>query len=399
VVRRKRRDRWLLAISSLVGAGTTGAARAQISADGDTAPASAPSVDARALEKSVGVELARREVQLAMLGVRLRFERSEAGHWSATLEKSGWPECNRRVELGQIERVEAEQLRPVTDAVAAALREQAGCPKPATVRPSSPAHGRNQKRVGLLRDAVNDTTRRSTTLAVWGGVEAALGLAWLGLMAVDPLEGTKLGFGSEADAALTSYGLFVTGSGAAVLLVPEDYRPAAAAMSLPALAAPWLGLALSTESRTVRASALLFAEGAVLSAGLGVFRAVLRPPPYAALRRSAIRLSGDPTDADVRYVEGLLRSTEPALPNWVVFGPFVMGTIAGTLNALTADKGDRDGRTAALVGATMLPWTWLYLLPVSPWRRYQSALSGAGLRALSLGPGPRSAGVSVSGAF
>lgn len=382
--------RWLQVAAALTATTAAWAAPGAGAAASATSEPQLGAVGAERLERAVGVELARRGIQLANAGLRWRFEETGAGHYRVVLEKPAAPECNRVLELGSVTDLGAPTLRRVGNAIVAVLREQVACPKP------KPLPQATRTRVALLHDAIEKELRRSSLVPVAAAGEMALG----GLFVTMPFWFPDSGRFRERTLApaLTSGGLALAG-GLGALLAPKDYGlTVLGASTNVAFAGAVLSFALGKRSRSAEGVALLSGEGAVLSSLLLVLSTALRPPPLAQLRDAGERLDGEPSRAHLARGERLLRRTEPVLPAWLVLAPEYAGVGAAAVYALGSDDKAAAGSTL-LASSTMLAVSSV-LVVRSTWSSYQNALAGAGLKTLTLTPGPGDrGGLGLEGTF
>ncbi|HEX5098282.1 MAG TPA: hypothetical protein VFV94_02230, partial [Polyangiaceae bacterium] len=168
------------------------------------------------LEGAIGEELARRGVQLAMLGVRLKLSRDADGNVIAHVAHVHSPGCSEAIGLGVIDTLSAETLSVAGEVLHDALVPGQFCPPPVVTAPvPAPApvrtHLAEPARVRALRAAFERVPRAEPN-AVLGAIYATNGVL-IAALALDPSPPPDDGAGGVVPAAPGKRTLLAGGTG------------------------------------------------------------------------------------------------------------------------------------------------------------------------------------------
>jgi hypothetical protein len=376
-------------------------------------PEQKPAVPAAQLGKAIGDELARRGIQLAMLGTSLELERDASGSWSAELARKGVPECAELVSLGAIEAPTTQAVTTAAGTIETALSKQHACAarsraaaaerraaaeraKRAAARALPGAEPARRKALAEALDDVDSSADTNLGVAV---LTASLGVGFLTVLGLS--EGDwQLGFSDPSDALMTASATTYAVGGVLSLALPEDYRRASV------LATNYAGLGLlwggaGSDLDVPRHSIVAPVVGNLMTAELLVFDAAIHRPPVSRLRaaRNEMRRSS-PSPARVREIERDLERFDTRIPRWVIYLPMMIGGVVTALPPLRAESNYEDGHWPFLIGIQSLAIGLSGALHVNQSAHYERALERLGLTKLSLGPGPGDgAGLTLSGKF
>jgi hypothetical protein len=356
-------------------------------------PATKPEekLDVRAFERAVRDELFEREIRYQKRGITLTFSQDALRRYLVRIDKSHSPECTRTVVLGAVGELSDRELERITRRVVDAIRQAERC---------LPGTWQERARLRYLGDALDTVDRNQSYGLVSSGLLLATGSTWLIVLAVKDGSDWELGFSTRKSAFATSAGVFATAGGAAGLSLPEDYRQAAILSTAAASnGAFWAWLTEGEDAPQNRYAATAFFAGGMTTAGLITLNAALQRPRVGRLLVAHHEFKRRfPSSARTREVERDLRTLDPPIPNWVAHSPMIAAGIVGFVPGIV-NGFDQYTSAPALGGLFVLAGGLRGFVP-TPWDSYESDLEKAGLRELSLGPGPEgSVGLTFSGKF
>lgn len=357
------------------------------------------------LERALGQALARRGVQLAMLGVRLRLARDSEGNVSALIEHRREPACTEKVALGVIDAATDETVSAASDVLHDALAAEHPCPAAPVVPPpvqvvAAPTDAAEPARVRALRDTLDRVPMRpnvglGVVLLTNGVVVAAVALD-----RTPPANGSFRTAVPDAPGqrAMLAFGNGVLiGGGLGTAVLPGDRSQS---FGMASMFGGYGLMSLSSFFGGTTFAQRATGTGMLMSAGLAALN-VARPLPLARLSADRDAAHGpNLTRARAAQIERDVQRAEPVVRNWVVVGPAVAGSTLAAVEALAS--GDEpsmllvvDVTFAACSGALSV----VDALMGSPWQSYKRALRSAGLTDIALGSGPTPLGFSLSGRF
>jgi hypothetical protein len=349
------------------------------------------------LEHAIGEELARRGIQLALVGVRMTLARDTSGEVSAHLENPSSPRCSGAVALGIIDELSPENVSDASDALARVIAANGPCPPlpvppPPPGAPPRPSPWAEPERALALQKALGrlpGTKQRYAISAI--SLVFGLGGAWLILA-----EGNETPPRSAGAQTLRAFGTGVLiGGGVGGMAIGADrgidYLWTVYFAGFGLLTA---GDSFEGSHFAARATSAGFLASATLSA-----LNVVHPRPLQRLARDKQEVSEEGlTRVRAREIEQDLERADPVIPQWLVFTPAFIGTSAAAIHTLATrpdhpDFGDLF--LAFALGAGIV----IDLNQGSIWGSYEQALHAVGLKQLALAPGPTPLGLSLTGRF
>ena len=357
------------------------------------------------LEAAIGAELAKRGVQLAMLGVRLKLARDPEGNVVAHAEHVHSPGCSEAIGLGVIDTLTEEAVSVAGEALHDALVPGHPCPPPvADTKPPPPVVRTDlaePARVQALRAAF-DRVPRPHPNAGLGTANAISGFV-MAAVVLDPTPPPDDRMGVAVPAAPGQRTLLAAGTGIlmgggiGMVMLKGDRSENLGRASM---FAGYGLLSLSSFFGGSRFAQQASGTGMLLSSGLAALN-IARPLPLTRLSadREAVN-EPNLTRTRAAQIEGDLRRAEPFLRDWVVIGPAIAGnTLAAVQSLATGDE-----PSFLLVVNVTFTATFGFVSVVdaamgTTWHSYERALRKVGLAEMSLGPGPSPLGLSLSGRF
>ncbi|WP_437965593.1 hypothetical protein WMF04_39070 [Sorangium sp. So ce260] len=264
-----------------------------------------------------------------------------------------------------------------------------------------------RERAALMATHFNDVIKLHSSgkgLPILFGGLGAVGLA-----------GSVAGLASSEDVSTDGPPLIALASGSATMLaggiaalaLPETYRlPTLSTAGLLSQGGLWLGigLALDEDAGLARMTPIALSAGFYVSGLLsGLNLALSEYTPVSRLRAdhalvatpgSRARLSG----AQISSIERDLLGTEPAIPNWAIYLPVALGTVAATIPVLDRELPTEERLFSGTLGLLNTAWLVAMMDRDHPVQSYQRDLRRAGLRVAPSGP-EGTAGLTVSGKF
>jgi len=350
-----------------------------------------PVLEVSTLDRAIKDELARRGVQLAILGVHVSVARDESNAWFARVV--GRDETNvRTLALGNFDDPSPERIDAIADDIVPVVRELSA---PKKQLPFS-------RRQVLLADALQHYRSTPALANVLGGVELGIGSFVAVSLVVDARSKDKVGLTPTQAAVFGSAaGLWIAG-GAATLLVPEDYQLDVGGVSMNAgLGALYTGFAVGHVfgSDVPSYSVASLAAGYYSEAALLTISAAVRHPRYSVLRAGSRKLRTErASDAEITALENEFALTDPAVTRFALSSPLILGGLVSTLPLFEHSSPGRTG--VAILGIQSLFNGLMMNVIPGQFSTYKKSLRAAGIFDATLGPGPGvSAGLSLAGRF
>lgn len=347
-------------------------------------------VDADELRRAIGDTLARRGVQLAVIGATLDIGRDASRTWFVRVGWTGYRLCSKTIALGDFDELSSVRIDQVTDVVGEMLRNHPGC-----------GERDNPEQVPVLRKTLY---RIDSAQKLWPWVAAGEGVAGT-LLIVGLVAGhhpnVTLGYSTAQDAWATTAGVLAVGGAVGSFFVGDDYQSSVIGVSaLGALGSLWLVHDVHDGNVPAYQTGALAAGGFATAALIGV-NAILRRPPVSRLRAAYTELgTSSVSSARVAAIERDLEKLQSPLAPWIVWSPLMLGGVVATIPAFASGFENDNRNLFAGIGAVYLCLGIAGALSPNLARNYREDLEKSGLVDVSVGPGPGDrGGVSLSGRF
>jgi hypothetical protein len=356
-------------------------------------PPTRQDLTAAELERDVKDELARRGIQLASIGRRLRIRRDDPSTFYLELDVTDAPDCKRTVPLGTFGETSPLRTAALADVAKKTLAEQDDC----IARPPEPS-----PRLRALREAVHEVDKRAELTNWMGGLELATGAGLLLFLAGLDAPNVHLSYSTTRDAFVTSSGVLLLGGGAATLLVDDDLKIAVGGSTVFAgIGSLFTGAAIENKGDAPDYSFAALAAAGYSTSALIALNGALHRPPIRRIRALRAELEARrPSDRAIAEAERAVESLSNPIPPTVMFAPLLLGGTVAVLPAAVGGFENKDRTVVAVFGATLIVDGIMGMLTPNigdryRWIRDQSGIVGA---TLGVGPGDRG-GLSLSGRF
>jgi len=338
-----------------------------------------------------GADVPAPEIAVRLEGVPLALSVTVARNGAETTEFLPAATCETAAEA--VAAFLASTLAPAVTSAPSVAPAPAVRPTLASPLTPQPALRAEPARVAALRAGLARVEGGETPWFL-GGLLAVTGVIDYALLRG---EWSRLGT-PEHDRVLQTAGcgMWVTGGIAALAVGPDR--------GLDVASGTWLGgFGLAVAGSIFQGTAFskrVTAGGLFVSSALA-FVNVAHARPLARLKAARTEIAdGTPTRERTASIERDFAASDPTIPYWLVLAPGAAGAGVAAVQTLWTPHVDSElfgwdlvtfgacGAAAIFEGVRGSPWGW-----------YRNALRRAGLRELSLGPGPGRAGLSLTGTF
>lgn len=306
---------------------------ARATAPAPDAPVGATTLNPGEVSSAVGAELAKRHVQLSLLGLRSHFARDSSGTWF--VELTNLRDASRAtLALGNFDTLSDERIRALATQVSSLIASSWQIETSGPVVESTPAHA---ELAGWVRPAALTYAAASATVLV--------------ALATSESPNFSMSY-ADAPSALLSTGMFVgiAGGGTALFAPEQAARPLLELTVTTSTALQALGAALSREPGLSPVGEYAVASGYALTSALLAADWALSPPA-AMLEAPA----------------GSTRRESPtrAISPWIVYAPSVLGAVVSLSRSFTPGASDNRGLSLALGTYALVPSTLGLVLGVT----------------------------------